>query len=113
VGKRLDSAGPEIALPIVARKKELEMKVLSTEKSKMLAIQNGWSLEHAQGYVDGETFRRLGKTPPRYAVIGIDAYSLGFRAGYFERQNEEAVSAGKRRDLDKPADIATARVQTR
>ena len=89
------------------------MKVLSTEKSKMLAAQNGWSLEHAQGYVDGETFRRLGKTPPRYTIVGIDPYSLGFRAGYFERRSEDAASGTRRRDSDKPVDIATARAQTR
>ena len=36
------------------------MKVLSKEKSKVLAEKNGWSLAHAEGYVDGETFRRRG-----------------------------------------------------
>jgi hypothetical protein len=65
------------------------MKVLSTERSKLLAEQNGWSLAHAQGFVDGETSRRLGKTPTLSALVGIDEYSMGFRAGYFERQNAE------------------------
>lgn len=64
------------------------MKVLlSTERSKQLAEQNGWSLAYAQGSVDGETSRRLGKAPALHALVGIDEYSLGFRAGYFERQN--------------------------
>lgn len=77
------------------------MKVLSTEKSKLLAEQYGWSLVHAQGFVDGETSRRLGKTPALCALVGIDEYSLGFRAGYFERQNENvrsgrADTAGRR-----------------
>ena len=63
------------------------MKVLSTERSKQLAEQNGWSLAYAQGNVDGETSRRLGKAPALHAVVGIDEYSLGFRAGFFERQN--------------------------
>jgi len=63
------------------------MKVqLSTERSKQLAEQHGWSLAYAQGSVDGETSRRLGKTPALHALVGIDEYSLGFRAGYFERQ---------------------------
>jgi hypothetical protein len=66
------------------------MKVLSTEKSRLLADQNGWSLVHAQGYVDGETSRRLGKTPSLHVLVGIDEYSLGFRAGYFERQAQES-----------------------
>ena len=63
------------------------MKVLSKEKSKVLAARNGWSLAHAEGYIDGETFRRRGKTPSMYAQIGIDEYCLGFRAGYYERKN--------------------------
>jgi hypothetical protein len=63
---------------------------LSTEKSKHLAEQNGWSLAYAQGSVDGETSRRLGKAPALHALVGIDEYSLGFRAGYFERRNLDA-----------------------
>jgi hypothetical protein len=66
------------------------MKVLSTEKSKLLAEQNGWSLAHAQGFVDGETSRRLGKMPTLHFRVGIDEYSLGFRAGFFERQDQES-----------------------
>ena len=66
------------------------MKLLSTEKSKLLAEQNRWSLAHAQGFVDGETSRRLGTTPALHTLVGIDEYSMGFRAGYFERQNRDA-----------------------
>ena len=65
------------------------MKVLCKEKSKVLAERNGWSLAHAEGYIDGETFRQRGKTPSTYAQIGIDEYCLGFRAGYYERLNIE------------------------
>ena len=85
------------------------MKVLAAEKSRLLAEQNGWSLAHAQGFVDGETCRRLGQTPARCSVIGIDEYSLGFRAGYFERGTQDARRPEFRRDFDKPVDIATAR----
>ena len=67
------------------------MKVLSTEKIKVLAEKNGWSLAQAQGYSDGETFRRRGTTPSNYAQIGIDEYCLGFRAGYYERQNVASI----------------------
>lgn len=63
------------------------MKVVTMEKFKALAERNGWSLDHAKGYVDGESFRQRGKPPSKYALIGIDEYSQGFRAGYFERQN--------------------------
>ena len=68
------------------------MKVLSMEKSKVLATRNGWSLAKAEGYIDGETFRRRGKTPSMYAQIGIDEYCLGFRASYYERRNRDSTA---------------------
>ena len=71
-----------------------DMRVLSEEKSKVLVERNGWSLAYAQGYVDGETLRRRGTTPSKYAQIGIDEYSLGFRAGYYERNNSEPARSG-------------------
>ena len=89
------------------------MKVLSTEKSRMLAEQNRWSLAYAQGFVDGETCRRLGKMPSRRAMVGIDEYSLGFRAGYFERRPHDAGRADSRMDVDKPVDRATAKLRSR
>jgi hypothetical protein len=61
------------------------MKILSEEKIKVLAERNGWSPSYAQGYVDGESHRRRGTTPSKYAQIGIDEYCLGFRAGFYER----------------------------
>ena len=63
------------------------MKVLSMEKSRVLATRNGWSLAQAEGYIDGETFRRRGKAPSMYVQVGIDEYCLGFRASYYGRQN--------------------------
>ncbi len=51
----------------------------------MLAEKQGWSIARARGYIDGENFRRLGTVPSTYALVGIDDYGLGFRAGYFER----------------------------
>ena len=62
------------------------MNVLSREKFKVLAEKNGWSLDHAKGFVDGEISRRRGKAPSKLALIGIDEYCLGFRSGYFERR---------------------------
>ena len=69
------------------------MKVLSMEKSKVLAARNGWSLAKAEGYIDGEIFRRRGKLPSMYAQIGIDEYCLGFRASYYERQNPASTAS--------------------
>ena len=68
------------------------MRILSREKFKVLAEKNGWSQVYAEGYVDGESFRRRGKRPPNYVLIGIDEYCQGFRSGYFERK---ATSSGK------------------
>jgi hypothetical protein len=59
------------------------MKVLS--KVNVLAERNGWSVARSQGFVDGEIARRRGEAPSIYARVGIDDYSLGFRAGYYER----------------------------
>ena len=55
------------------------------EKSVVLAEQNGWPIISARGYVDGEVFRKRRKDPPLHAMVGIDGYSEGFRAGYFDR----------------------------
>ena len=71
------------------------MKILSREKVKVLAARYGWSQAHAEGYVDGESFRRRGKMPSRYVQVGIDEYSLGFRAGYYERKNPDSSNSGK------------------
>jgi hypothetical protein len=59
------------------------------EKSQVLAEQFGWSLTSARGYVDGEIFRKRRKEPPLHALVGIDDYSEGFRAGYFHRPLSE------------------------
>jgi len=64
--------------------------MISSERSRQLAEQNGWSLAFAQGNVDGELHRRLGTPLAPHARVGIDQYSLGFRAGYFGRQNVDA-----------------------
>ena len=61
------------------------MKLLSDEKLKMLSEKHGWSIARARGYIDGETFRRLGTIPSTYALVAIDDYGLGFRAGYYVR----------------------------
>jgi hypothetical protein len=71
------------------------MQTLSAEKSKMLAEKNGWTLAYAEGYVEGETLRRGGKALSTYALVGIDEYALGFRAGFFERQTPAFGRTGK------------------
>jgi hypothetical protein len=68
------------------------VKVLSKEKCQVLAERNGWSIERAKGFIDGEACRQRGRKPSRHAVVGIDEYSLGFRAGYYERRNGAATA---------------------
>ena len=67
------------------------MKVLAKEKVKVLAEKFGWSITRAEGFVDGEIFRRRGKLPPAHAQVGFDDYCLGFRAGYYERAGGTAT----------------------
>ena len=71
------------------------MKILSKEKIKWLAARNSWSLAQAEGYIDGDTCRRRGTTPSMVAQIGIDEYSLGFRAGFYERNLPGLIRSGK------------------
>ena len=56
------------------------------EKWKVLAEEYGWLADSAQGYVEGERCRKLRRAPPQHLVVGIDDFSEGFRAGYFDRQ---------------------------
>lgn len=69
------------------------MTDLSRERCKAVAEKNGWSLVRAEGFLDGESFRRLALTPPKYAQVGIDEYCLGFRAGYYERNIRSVAQA--------------------
>ncbi len=71
----------------------MQVRVLSKEKSKVLASQYGWSLAFAEGYVDGEAWRRRERTPPELASVGIDEYSRGFRAAYFKREGPHPTPA--------------------
>jgi hypothetical protein len=70
------------------------LKVLSEEKIRLLAERNGWSAAFAEGVLDGESYRRRDATPSMYAQVGIDEYSLGFRTGYYERNNPELAHSG-------------------
>jgi hypothetical protein len=64
------------------------MKILSEQKSKVLAEKNGWSVDFAEGFLKGEYSRRSSVRLSSYGMVGLDEYCLGLRAGYFERQNQ-------------------------
>ena len=65
------------------------------EKSKVLAERFGWPIESAEGYVDGEGFRKRRTDPPKRFLVGIDDYSLGFRAGYYGRTVSPETLSGR------------------
>ena len=65
------------------------MKVVPKDRLRTLVEANGWSPDRAKGYIDGEIHRLRGEEPSKYCLIGIDEYSRGFRAGYFERQESD------------------------
>ena len=68
-----------------------DKEVLIKLNSSILAQQNGWSTIYTEGYLEGRYHHRLGKPPGAYLRVGIDEYTLGFRAGYFERKNPESA----------------------
>ena len=47
---------------------------------------NAPSRAHAEGYFAGASIRRRGEPLSGYALVGIDEYCRGVRAGYFVRQ---------------------------
>lgn len=76
------------------------VRVLTKEKCQAVAERNGWSIERAKGFVDGETCRLRGRKPSKYALVGIDEYSLGFRTGFYERRNGASVTSVSRATTD-------------
>jgi hypothetical protein len=94
------------------------MKILSDQKSRTLADKNGWSLEFAEGFLKGEYSRRCGARLSAYGTVGLDDYCLGFRAGYFERQNqastnvETAAAQGRSAQNVRPGSVAASTVAT-
>lgn len=84
------------------------MTIMTKEKFKVLAESNGWSLGYAEGFVDGESSRRRNLQPPKYPMIGIDEYCLGFRAGYFQRQSAVVVRPARTETADEAVVYAAA-----
>jgi len=62
------------------------MKNYPKQKFLELAKDNDWSPAFAEGYVDGQALRKRGKSAPKFLLVAIDEYSLGFRAGFFQRE---------------------------
>jgi hypothetical protein len=94
--RNASQSGLKIAHVGLTGKTGSNMMGLSREKITVGAEDKGWSVARAQGYLDGETSRRRGKSPSQYALVGIDEYCLGFRAGYFERKRPSSASSADR-----------------
>lgn len=58
--------------------------------AKALAAQNAWTLAYAEGYIEGQRFRRGGAPLAKYVLVGIDEYCLGFRAGHFATERKSS-----------------------
>ena len=61
------------------------MKQMVTEKSQALVEEMGWTMQRAEGYVDGETYRRRGLEISTCHKIAMDEYAQGFRTGYYKQ----------------------------
>ena len=68
-----------------------EKAFLIKQNSGMLAQQTGWSTTYAEGYLEGKHQHSRDMPLGAYASVGIDEYTLGFRAGYFERKNPRSA----------------------
>src|SRR6185295_20189385 len=66
-------------------------KVASAKKLKVVSDRYGCSIAYAQGYLEGEALRTRGAPPSHYALVGIDDFAVGFRAGYFLRNRRRSV----------------------
>ncbi|UCD69734.1 MAG: hypothetical protein JSW48_06695 [Betaproteobacteria bacterium] len=59
------------------------MKQFFRKRSQALVAEMGWTVERAEGYVNGVMCRRRGLTLSTYHKIATDEYAQGFRTGYF------------------------------
>ena len=69
------------------------MSHVTRPKFLELAKSNRWSQAYAAGFVHGEALRKRKALPPKFLLVAIDEYSVGFRAGYFVRR---PVAIGQR-----------------
>ncbi len=55
------------------------------ERCLTLAEEMSWTIARAEGYVDGEIYKRQGLELPAYHKMAMDEYSKGFRTGYYKQ----------------------------
>jgi hypothetical protein len=84
------------------------MKIVSDQAIRLLAALGGWTYEFAKGYRAGQSRRVSGTRASAYALVAIDEYGRGFRAGYFGRERaamQSNVVACAQHSPAKPAAI--------
>jgi hypothetical protein len=72
--------------------KEGNMSDFSKYMRDELAQEMGWTPRRAQGYVDGETYQRIGQDMPGCHKDDLDEYSKGFRTGYYTQACSLSIS---------------------
>ena len=70
------------------------MDASSCARARTIAEKRGWSLTRAEGYVEGELYRRGGLRPTAYQKVGIDDYARGFREGFYQPEGCLAARSG-------------------
>jgi len=68
------------------------MSDLQTETRDTLAQEMGWTIERAQGYIDGEASQLSGQDISAYYKVAMDEYSKGYRTGYYTRACSISIS---------------------
>lgn len=58
-----------------------------------LVEEMGWSMERAQGYVDGGVSHQSGEDLATKHRFGMDEYSKGFRTGYYTQACSLSISS--------------------
>ena len=69
------------------------MSDFALAKVKELAEEMNWSMDRAQGYVDGGASHRNGEDLATSHRFGMDEYLKGFRTGYYTQACSLSLSS--------------------
>jgi hypothetical protein len=78
---------------ILMMTKEGCMSELTSSKVNDLAEEMGWTVDRAQGYVDGGVSQQCGEELPSSHRHAMDEYSKGFRTGYYTQACSLSISS--------------------
>ena len=69
------------------------MRERTLAQVEQLVEEMGWSMERAQGYVDGGVCHQSGEDLATNHRFGMDEYSKGFRTGYYTQACSLSISS--------------------